>query len=175
MKVKRGFAIWITGIPASGKSSITRELVVLLNEQGVLPAVLESDALRSILTPKPTYSPEERDRFYHQMAQIGEMLCQEGIPVIFDATANRREYRNYARSLISSFFEVLVECPVELCRTRDPKGIYAAADQGKAVSVPGVQALFEPPIEPDVVVDGREDPRISADTIVRRLRERGDI
>jgi adenylylsulfate kinase len=95
--------------------------------------------------------------------------------VIFDATANRRAYRNHARSLISSFLEVLVECPLELCRKRDPKGIYAAADQGKAMSVPGVQAPFEPPLEPDVVVNGRDDPRASADAIVRRLRERGVV
>lgn len=175
MKGKQGFAIWITGIPASGKSSITRELVGKLNEQGVLPAVLESDALRSILTPEPTYGPEERDRFYLQMAQIGEMLCREGIPVIFDATANRRDYRDHARSRIASFLEVLVECPLEVCRKRDPKGLYAAADQGTAMSVPGVQAPFEPPLEPDVVVDGREDPRASADAILRLLRERGDI
>lgn len=175
MKGKQGFAVWITGVPASGKSSITRELVVQLNEQGVLPAVLESDALRTILTPEPAYTPEERDRFYRQMARIGEMLCREGIPVIFDATANRREYRDHARARIASFLEVLVECPLELCRKRDPKGIYAASDRGKTMSVPGVQAPFEPPLVPDVVVDGREDPRISAEAIVRRLRERGDI
>ena len=175
MSGKEGFAIWITGIPASGKSSITRELVQKLNEQGVLPAVLESDALRSILTPAPTYASEERDRFYLQMAQIGEMLCREGLPVIFDATANRRGYRNHARARITSFLEVLVECPLEVCRKRDPKGIYLAADQGKFMSVPGVQAEYEPPLEPDVIVDGRDDPRISADTIMRRLRERRDI
>ncbi len=175
MKGKQGFAVWITGLPASGKSSITRALVGKLNEQGISPAVLESDALRSILTPEPTYDTEERDRFYRQMAQIGEMLSHEGIPVVFDATANRREYRNHARSLISSFLEVLVECPLELCRKRDPKGIYAAAEQGKTMNVPGAQAPYEPPLEPDVVVDGREDPRISADAIVRRLRQLGEI
>jgi len=175
MTGKQGFAIWITGLPASGKSCITRELVRQLNKEGLLPAVLGSDDLRSILTPEPTYSPEERDRFYLQMAQIGEMLCREGIPVIFDATANRREYRDRARARITSFLEVLVDCPLEMCKKRDPKGIYAAAGQGKAMSVPGVQAPFEPPLEPDVVVDGREEPRISADAILRRLKERGDI
>jgi len=175
MKKNPGFAIWIMGLPASGKSSITRELVGKLKEQGVLPAVLESDVLRSVLTPKPSYSPEERDRFYRQMAQIGDLLCQQEIPVIFDATANLREYRNYARSRISSFLEVFVECPLELCRQRDPKGIYAAGDQGMAVNIPGVQAPFEPPLDPDIVVDGRDDPRISADIIVRKLRDRGDI
>jgi adenylylsulfate kinase len=175
MKGKRGFAIWITGLPASGKSSITRELVAILNERGVSPAVLESDILRSILTPEPTYRPEERDRFYRQMVQVGEMLFRQGIPVIFDATANRREYRDLARSRISSFLEVLVDCPIELCKKRDPKGIYAAADQGKATDVPGVQSPYEPPLEPDVIVDGREDPRIGVKAIVRRLKKRGDI
>jgi adenylylsulfate kinase len=175
MKGKQGFAVWITGLPASGKSSITRELAGKLRERGVFPAVLGSDAMRMILTPEPTYDPEERDLFYRQMAQIGDMLCRDGIPVIFDATANRREYRDQARSRISSFLEVLVECPLDLCRKRDPKGIYAAADQGKATHVPGVQAPFEPPLEPDVVVDGRDDARASADTIVRRLGERGYI
>ena len=175
MNSKQGFAVWITGIPSSGKSSITRELARKLNELGVFPAVLESDVLRSILTPEPTYDPEERDRFHLQMAQIGEMLCREGIPVIFDATANRRKYRDHARSRISSFIEVLVECPLELCHKRDPKGIYAAANLGKAMNVPGFQAPFEPPREPDVVVDGRESPRDSAYAIVKRLRERRDI
>jgi len=175
MKEKQGFAVWITGLPASGKSSITRELAGKLKDEGIVAAVLASDALRSILTPEPTYGLEERDRFYHQLARIGEMLCREGIPVIFDATANRREYRNHARARIASFIEVLVECPLEICRKRDPKGIYAAADQGKAVSVPGVQVTFEPPIQPDVIVDCRETPQICADAIFRRLRERGDI
>jgi adenylylsulfate kinase len=175
MKERQGFAIWITGLPASGKSSITRELVGKLKDEGVVPAILESDALRSILTPEPSYGPEERDRFYLQMARIGEMLCREGIPVIFDATANRRDYRNHARARIASFLEVLVECPLEICRKRDPKGIYAAADEGRTSSVPGVQVPFEPPLQPDVIVDCREDPLINADAIFRRLRERGDI
>jgi len=175
MTGKKGFAIWITGIPASGKSSITRELVGLLNKQGIVPAVLGSDDLRSILTPYPTFNPEERDRFYLQMARIGEMLCQQGIPVIFDATANRRTYRDHARSHIPSFLEVLVECPLELCRTRDPKGIYAAADQGKALSVPGIQTPFEQPLKPDIVIDGRTDPRINAAFIVQKLKDRNDI
>jgi len=175
MSKNPGFAVWITGLPASGKSSITKQLVAILNKQGVMPAVLGSDALRVILTPEPAYSQEERDRFYRQMALIGDMLCRQGIPVIFDATANRREYREYARSRISSFLEVFVECPLELCRQRDPKGIYAAVDQGKAVNVPGVQAPFERPLHPDVVVDCRDDPRISADIIVRKLKDRGDI
>jgi len=175
MNEKQGFAVWITGLPASGKSSITRELVRNLAEQGISPAVLESDALRAILTPEPSFSIEERDRFYLQLAQIGILLSGEGIPVIFDATANRRNYRDYARLHFSSFVEVFVECPLDLCMKRDPKGIYTAAHQGKTDSVPGVHVTYEPPLNADIVVDGRNKPKVSAAAIFRCLKERGDI
>jgi adenylylsulfate kinase len=169
MNGRDGFAVWITGIPASGKSSITRELVTRMNSQGLSAVVLESDALRMILTPQPTFGSNERDRFYHQMAQLGAMLTRQGIPVIFDATANRRAYRDHARTLIPRFVEVFVSCTLDICRERDPKGIYAAAARGAASNVPGMQALYEPPLTPEVTVDCRETPPINAETILTRI------
>ncbi len=172
MKKEQQFAVWITGIPSSGKSTITRELVSRLKDQGVYPAVLESDVLRAILTPEPTYFPDERDRFYLQMARLGALLTHQGIPVIFDATANRRTYRDHARSLISPFVEVFVQCPFEVCRARDTKGIFAAAERGDATNVPGVQAIYEPPLGPEVTIDCRETPSVSAEAIVAHLKVR---
>jgi adenylylsulfate kinase len=169
MTGEKGFAVWITGIPASGKSSIARELVARLNREGSSPAVLESDAMRTVLTPEPTYSRDERDRFYLQLAKIGAMLARQGIPVIIDATANRREYRDQARALVARFVEVFVDCTVDICRDRDPKGIYAAASRGDASNVPGVQAAYENPLNPDVIVDCRETPSISAERIFTYL------
>jgi len=93
MTARRGFAVWITGMPSSGKSSVTRELVHELNELGVPVLVLESDEIRAILTPEATYSPAERDRFYRTLVLIGALATRNGINVIFDATANRRAYR----------------------------------------------------------------------------------
>ena len=171
MNTEQGFAVWITGLPASGKSSICRELVVLLKRRGIVPAVLESDSLRSILTPEPSYDQAERDRFYLQMAEIGALLARQGIPVIFDATANRRAYRDHARARISPFVEVFVDCALETCRDRDPKGIYTAAAKGTASNVPGLQAVYEPPPAPEIIVDGSEPPSVSAKRVFAHLKD----
>jgi adenylylsulfate kinase len=175
MKIEQGFGIWLTGMPSSGKSTITRSLVELLRERGVLPVVLESDTLRRTLTPEPTYAPEERDRFYRQMAELGALISRHGVPVIFDATANLRKYRDEGRSLIPHFVEVLVRCPLDECRRRDAKGIYAAAARGAASNVPGIQTEYEPPDAPEVTIDGRDDPAQNAGRIMDHLFPRSCI
>lgn len=169
MNTEQGFAIWITGIPASGKSSITRELVKKLALRGVSAVVLESDETRKILTPVPTYSQEERDTFYRSLTLIGGLITRNGVPVIFDATANKRAYRVYARALIPRFVEVYVTCPLEICMKRDPKGIYGRAVAGETGAVPGIQATYEPPQNPDITLDGRNPPETSADAVVDLL------
>jgi len=171
MNEVKGFAVWITGLPASGKSSITGELVSRLNREGISPVVLESDAMRRVLTPEPTYALDERDRFYLQLSELGAMLVRQGMPVIFDATANRQAYRDHARTRIMRFIEVFVDCTVELCRDRDPKGIYQAASQGTAWNVPGLHAVYETPPSPEVAVDCRQSPSVSAERIFAYLKE----
>ena len=137
-------------------------------------AVLESDALRRVLTPRPAYSEEERDTFYLAMAFIGKLLVEHGVPVIFDATANRRIYRDSARRQIARFLEVYVDCPLALCLERDSKGIYRKAQAGVASTVPGLQAAYEPPEKPDLVVHGdRELPEEAAQRVLLKLVERG--
>ena len=171
MSTAQGFGIWITGLPASGKSSITRELVRKLALRGVTAVVLESDEMRKILTPGPTYSPDERDRFYRMLFQIGELLARSGVNVIFDATGNKRAYRDHARSLIAKFAEVFVDCPAAVCMARDPKGIYAAAARGTAATVPGVQSSYEPPLRPELTVDGQAGPPAATEAVLTILQE----
>ncbi len=166
MSIEQGFAIWITGLPASGKSSIALELVNKLTLRGISAVVLESDEMRKILTPVPTYSQEERDAFYRSLALIGALIIRSGVPVIFDATANKRSYREYARTLIPRFLEAYVTCPLEVCMGRDPKGIYSRATTDKAGTVPGIQTPYEPPLSPDVTIDGRNPPAAAADEII---------
>ena len=173
---EQGFAIWVTGLPASGKSSVTRALVAELAALGVHPEVLESDALRPILTPHATYRQEDRDTFYNILVFIGELLTRHGVPVIFDATANRRSYRDQARRKIAKFLEVYVDSPLELCMKRDPKGIYRRGMEGKARDgeagqVPGLQAPYEAPEHPEIVAHGGEEaPEDAARRILERLR-----
>jgi adenylylsulfate kinase len=172
--VQPGFAVWITGLPASGKSTLAAALSRELSTRGINVAVLESDALRRILTPHPRYSEEERDIFYRAMATIGRLLAEHGVPVIFDATANRRVYRDHARQHIPRFVEVYVDCPLDVCMDRDPKGIYTKARKGEATAVPGIQSTYEPPVSPELVVRGdREAPEAAARRIVATLVDKG--
>ncbi len=159
------FAVWITGLPACGKSTITACLRQMLAERGVQAEVLESDELRKILGGG--YGEADRETFYRRMVWIATMLIRHGVSVIFDATANRRQYRDAARRQIGRFFEVFVDVPLEVCMARDPKGIYRSAAEGKASDVPGLQAAYEPPENPDLTIDGvHEYPLDAAQRII---------
>ena len=173
-EIKQPFAIWVTGLPASGKSTLVAAVKSQLAGRGVDVAVLESDVLRTVLTPKPRYDEEERELFYRQMTYIGGLLVAHGVPVIFDATANCRRYRDAARAAIPGLLEVYVECPLEVCMARDPKGIYRRGLEGVLRTVPGLQAPFEPPSHPELLVRGDlEPPEAAATRVVAKLIERG--
>jgi adenylylsulfate kinase len=146
-------AIWLTGLPASGKSTIAAALKPKLEALGCTVEVLESDEVRRVLTPNPTYSNEERDLFYRALAFTGARLVAHGVTVIFDATATKRAYRDFARSLIPKFIEVAVECPLELAMKRDYKGTYQRGQRGETSTVPGLQAPYEAPLNPEVRID----------------------
>jgi adenylylsulfate kinase len=172
----KGFAIWVTGLPASGKSVLTAALIRRLEDRNVQSAVLESDTLRKMFSAEPRYDEQEREYFYGSIAFIGKVLTDHGITVIFDATANKRAWRDRARQEIPQFLEVYVDTPLEVSMQRDPKGIYRKALSGEASHVPGIQAEYEAPLKPDVVVHGeKEIPEDSSQRIVRVLEERGWI
>lgn len=171
-----GWAIWITGLPASGKSTVARALEKRLRGIGVEAQILESDAIRRVLTPKPTYSPEEREAFYSALIYIGGLLARNGVNVIFDATASRRRWREAARGLIRRFMQVYIRCPLEVCMERDPKGIYEKAAEGEASHVPGLQEEYEEPQDADVELDCLEDStEASAEKIIEVMRRYGFI
>jgi adenylylsulfate kinase len=152
------FALWITGLPASGKSTIVSVLKPRLEGLGLTVEVLESDEVRRVLTPTPTYSEEERDLFYRALAFFGQKLVAHGVTVVFDATASRRAYRDFAKSMISRFAEVFVECPLAICMERDRKGTYRKGQLGESLTVPGLQSPYEAPINPDLRIDTTSTP-----------------
>ncbi len=165
------FAVWLTGLSGSGKSAIARELLAQLHARGVEASVLESDVLRTQITPFPRYDEQDRDFFYDSLSRVGELFVNIGRPVVFDATANLRRYRDAARGRIARFAEVYVDTPLEVCRRRDPKGLYR-----KAAAMPGVGAPYEPPLAPEVVVHGdRGMPAAGAAQVAALLAGRGWI
>ena len=120
---------------------------------GLRVEVLESDAVRRVLTPTASYSPEERDLFYRALAFMGSRLVAHGVNVIFDATASRRAYREFAKTLIPELAEVSIECPLELCMARAKKGTYLKGQRGESTTVPGLQVPYEAPRSPDLRID----------------------
>jgi adenylylsulfate kinase len=170
------FAVWITGLPASGKSTLAAALKAQLAARGVEVAVLESDVLRRVFTVHPRYDEAERDVFYRQIAYVGELLVEHGVPVIFDATANRRLYRDRARAEIPRFLEVYVDSPLATCIARDPKGIYRQALGEVSAHVPGLQSTYEPPETPEVIVSGDQNsPEAAAQRVISKLIEKGYV
>jgi adenylylsulfate kinase len=172
MNRPQGWGIWITGLPASGKSTIVRELKPQLEAVGHTVEVLESDEVRRVLTPAATYSDAERDLFYRAVAFTGAKLAAHGVTVIFDATATKRAYRDFARTLFSGFVEVAVECPLEICMQRDYKGTYERGLRGETGTVPGLQVPYEIPLNPELFIDTRQiEAKAAAGMIVKRVTQ----
>ena len=154
------WAIWITGPPGSGKSALARAAAAALRTDGESVRVLELDEIRKTLTPHPTYSDAERDVVYRALAGMATLLTEVGVPVIIDATASRRRWRDLARAAIPRFAEVQLLCPLEICRERErtrpvghaPQGIYARAGQPGA-TVPGIDVPYETALDPELVID----------------------
>lgn len=157
-----GWCVWITGLPGSGKSVVSDALLLFLRAKGMRVQLLSSDALRKVITPKPTYSLEERDIVYLTLVYIAGLLTDNGVNVIIDATGNLRRYRDNARQSIPRFMEVYLQCPLEVCMGREanrgktyqaPKNIYARAAKGRTPTVPGIGQPYEPPLNPEIAVD----------------------
>lgn len=130
--------------------------------------------LRTQLTPRPRYDEPERELFYAAIAQLGAFLVEHGVPVIIDATANRRAYRERVRERTARFAEVFVDTAAQVCEARDPKGLYRLAREGRSATLPGLQAAYEAPERPDLVVRGDAGtPEQAASRIRSLLEQRG--
>jgi len=173
------WAIWITGPPGSGKSSVARSAAVLLRSRGEPVTVLELDAIRKKITPAPQYTDAERDLVYRALGYMAATLVEAGVPVIVDATAHRRAWRDAARAAIPRFAEVQLSCPLDVCRERErtrprghaPAGIYARAGRPGA-TVPGVDVPYEVALAPELVIDTTVEDVPSAAAKVVALAER---
>jgi adenylylsulfate kinase len=169
-------------LPGSGKSVVSQALLKLLAEKSIHAQLLSSDALRRVVTPKPSYSLEERNMVYTTLVYVAELLTRNGVNVVIDATGNLRRYRDDARKKIPRFIEVYLVCPLEVCIKREaqrkttydaPKQIYSRAKSGKAITVPGVGQPYEPPMKPEIAVDSTKNtPEQAAKKILRELEKR---
>lgn len=150
-----GKAIWLTGLPGSGKTSIAKALKKA-NPEIIL---LRMDEMRRIVTPNPTYSDNEREILYRSLVYTAKTLTESGHTVIIDATGHKRSWRDLAREVIKDFGEIYLRCPLDVCKKRElvriddfaPKDIYKKAEKGEPV--PGVVVPYEEPLKPDLIID----------------------
>lgn len=161
--MNKPFALWLTGPPGSGKSTIAGTLVRLLHGRSIDPVVLESDVFRRYFAPR---SEEDRTLFYEGMVEVAAQFITRGIPVILDAAGNRRSYRDAARKRLTPFLEVLVDCPPEIRAERDARGVHIGVHPED----------YEAPLHPDVRIrSDREDPESAARKILDVLIEVGAV
>lgn len=168
---KAGFVLWFVGRPAAGKSTLAHLLHEKLAGEGIVSCVLDSDELRTILTPQPTYSDQERDGFYAALVGLAGVLSRNGVQVLIAATGQRRAYRAAAYAQLPHFAEVYVQCTLTTCQERDPKGLYAQAQAGLIAQLPGAGAVFEPPLAPALTIDTeRQDPTAAIALVLETFR-----
>ncbi len=162
MRHMTAWTLWITGLPGSGKSTLARALHSKLEAKDIHAQILSVDDLRKAMTPKPTYSEEERKNVYATLVFVAKLLNQNGVNTIIDATGNLRTYREQARTTLKNFAIAYARCPLEVCIAREerrknafgaPKAIYEKGHTGKSATVPGLNVPYEEPLDAAVIID----------------------
>jgi bifunctional enzyme CysN/CysC len=170
--------VWLTGLPGSGKSTIARGLEQRLFDQGLRTMLLDGDQVRHGLCADLGFSAEDRAENIRRVGEVARLFFEAGHIVICTFVSPFRKDRDFARALVPEgrFLEVLVDTPLEVCRQRDPKGLYAKADAGEIRDMTGVASPYEAPESPEAVLATvGVSPETAIDHLVRLLATRGLI
>jgi len=154
---KAGRTFWLTGLPCSGKTTTAIAFAETLAERGVAVEVLDGDELRRRIGGGLGFSQEDRMENVRRAVYLSRLLNKHGVTTIVSLISPYAEMRNYARSELSRFVEVYIECPLEECERRDVKGMYALARQGKITSFTGVSDVYEVPVSPELILRTDQD------------------
>jgi adenylyl-sulfate kinase len=166
----KGFTIWMTGLPSSGKSTLSRMLSQTLEEGGLSVVILDGDEVRQRLTKGLGFSKEDRDENIRRIAYVSKLLTRVGAVSIVAAISPYRDSRDRARTEIGNFVEIHVDCPLQKCMERDVKGLYAKACRGEITHFTGVSDPYEPPDNPELVVHTKvESPQLNLKQILECL------
>ncbi len=147
--------IWMTGLSASGKSTLAHSMEEVLFRSRIRVYVLDGDNVRHGLNRDLGFSHGDRKENLRRVAEVARLFCDAGIVVLSAFISPYREERELARRCIGEkdFHEVYIKCPVEVCEQRDPKGIYAKVRRGEIARFTGISDPYEPPVNPDLVLD----------------------
>src|SRR2546422_7626724 len=152
----RGAVVWLTGLSGAGKSTIAVALERELFQRGMHPYVLDGDNIRHGLNSNLGFSPEDRVENIRRVSAVAQLMADAGNVVITAFISPYRDDRQRARAIAlqgnAEFVEVFVDAPLEVCEERDPKNLYKKARAAEIRQFTGIDAPYEPPIDPEIVV-----------------------
>ena len=175
---RQGFCVWLTGLSGAGKTTTAQVLESLLLEVGRRVTVLDGDVVRTHLSKGLGFSKEDRDTNILRIGYVASEIVRHGGAVICAAISPYRATRDEVRRMMGDerFVEVYVNAPVEVCETRDTKGLYARARRGEITGFTGVDDPYEPPLHPDITLDTvRRSPEENGRLVLERLVAAGFV
>ena len=175
---QKGVTVWLTGLPSSGKSTIAFTLEHALAERGHLAYVLDGDNVRHRLNKDLGFGRADRQENIRRIAEVAKLFTDAGVITITSFISPYRADRDAARELFASgdFLEVFIDCPMETCKERDPKGLYKKALAGEMKGFTGVDDPYETPEKPDLVIRSDQcNPQEATVILLQLLEQLGKI
>jgi len=173
---QKGVAVWLTGLPSAGKTTIAAALQKRLREANLVAVILDSDDLRPWLSKGLGFIRRDRDEHIFRVAELALRVVRGDAIAIVAAISPYQEARDQARKRIGIFLEIYVKCPIAVCVQRDVKGLYGKAKSGGITNMTGLDDPYEPPVAPDLVLEtDRETAEDCVTKILGGLRDRGYI
>lgn len=170
----KSVVIWFTGLSGSGKSTISVALEKALFEQKITSYRLDGDNIRHGLNQNLGFSPEDRKENIRRIGEVGKLMVDAGVVTITAFISPYKEDRDIVRNILEDgeFIEVFTKCSLDECESRDPKGLYKKARSGEIKEFTGINAPYEEPSNPEIVIDTEhESIEESVNKIVSYLKE----
>jgi adenylylsulfate kinase len=176
MKESKGFTVWFTGLPCSGKTTVADGVADTLRGMGYSVERLDGDIVRKSLTSDLGFSKEDRDENIKRVTFVAKLLTRNGVAVLATFVSPYRERRRKTREEIVNFVEIYTRCPVEVCIERDTKGLYEKALAGEITDFTGVNDPYEEPETPELTLDtDKESIEECVHKVLDKLEEIGYI
>jgi adenylyl-sulfate kinase len=171
---QKGFTLWFTGLPCSGKSAVADKVAEILRGKGMRVERLDGDIVRQDLTRDLGFSREDRNENIRRVTFVAKLLTRNGVAVLTSFISPYREVRARSRQEIGDFIEVYAKCSLEECMRRDVKGMYKKAMKGEIKEFTGVSDPYEEPENPEIFLQtDKETLEESVGTVLKRLEELG--